>query len=81
MTAGTSIASVMFDVWLLGLFIFEYDKDNLVLDQVTREAVLPEGADGPQSSEDVFPNREFEEWIEVCSITYKHSIYQTIKPM
>ena len=55
-------------MWLLGLLIFEYDKDNLVLDQVTREAVLPEGADGPQSSEDVFPNRESDEWIESSSI-------------
>ena len=60
-TAGTSVASILYDVWLLGLLIFEYDKDNLVLDQVTREAVLPEGVDGPQSSEDVFPSREWDE--------------------
>ena len=32
LTMAMSVLSVLFDVWILGLFVFEYDKDNLILD-------------------------------------------------
>lgn len=58
-TAAMGILSVLFNVWIGGLFVFEYDKDNLVLDQFTREKIPPRDAGGPGGNDDVFPNRDF----------------------
>ena len=41
------VASVAFNVWILGLFVFEYDKDNLILDQQTRQEIKPNANGGP----------------------------------
>ena len=57
-TAAMSFCSVLFNVWLAGLFVFEYDKENLILDQVTREEIPPKDSGGP-AADDVFPNRDF----------------------
>lgn len=58
-TSAMAVCSVLFNVWLGGLAVFEYDKDNLILDQKTREEIPPDSAGGPDSPDDVFPNRDF----------------------
>ena len=57
------VASVAFNIWIVGLFVFEYDKDNLILDQKTREKIKPNKNGGPGGNDDIFPNRDFNnEW-------------------
>lgn len=58
-TAAMGVLSVLFNTWIGGLFVFEYDKDNLRLDQYTREELPPNSSGGPGGSDDVFPNRDF----------------------
>ena len=60
LTMAMSVMSVLFDAWILGLFVFEYDKDNLILDQKTREDLPPNNNFKPNNNNDVFPNRDFE---------------------
>ena len=57
-TIADSLMSLLFNVWIAGLFVFEYDKDNLILDQHTREKIPP-NKKNPGEKDDVFPNRDF----------------------
>ena len=58
LTFAMSAASVLFNVWLAGLLVFEYDKDNLILDQHTREKI-PANKSSGGNKDDIFPNRDF----------------------
>ena len=57
-TIAMAVCSVAFNAWLVGLVVFEYDKENLILDQFTREKIPPKDAGGP-NQDDVFPDRSF----------------------
>lgn len=59
LTMASSVLSVLFNAWVVGLFVFEYDKDNLILDQTTRENLPAKATGGPDSRDDVFPRNDF----------------------
>ena len=49
LTSAMALGSVLFNAWVLGLFVFEYDKSTLTLDQTKREELPPQGDGGPQN--------------------------------
>ena len=78
-----AMGSVGFNAWLLGLFVFEYEKEQLILDQATREN-LPEASDGgPKSRDDVFPRGNQDDVVNLWepSIRSTISLTQPIKSL